>query len=125
MTFHSVPQRHRDGIEGIGGGDEHDIAEIKSHIKIVISKLGILFGIEHFQQRRAGIAAEVAPQFVDFVQHDQGIARFGAPYCLDDPPRHRADIGAAETAYLGFIANAAEAHADELPAIARAIEAPQ
>ena len=114
--LHAVAQGTRDGIQRVGGGDEHAVAEVKSHIQIMIAEFGILFGVEHFQQRRARIATEIAPQLVDFVQHNQRIARLGAADGLDDTPGHRADICPPKTADLGFVADAAQAHADELAA---------
>ena len=79
-------------------------------------KRGVLLGIEGFEQRRSGIAAEVAADLVDFVEHENRIFGFGAANALDDLSGQRADVGAAMAADFGFIVNAAEREPHELAA---------
>jgi hypothetical protein len=78
--------------------------------------LNVVFGIEHFQQRGRRVAAEILPELVDFVEENDGVHDFRASHRLDDPPRHRADVGPAVSANLRFVTHAAERHADEFPA---------
>ena len=73
-------------------------------------------GIEHLEQRRGRIAAEVGAELVDLVEDEHRIARLGAAQALDDLPGQRADVGAAVAADLGLVAHAAERHAHELAA---------
>jgi hypothetical protein len=82
----------------------------------VIHEHVVLFGIEHFEQRRRRIAAEIHRHLVDFVQHEDRVLGAGLLHHLDDLAGQRADVGAAMAADLGFVAHAAERHADELAA---------
>ena len=74
----------------------------------------VLLGVEHFEQRRRGIAAIVLPELVDFVEQDHRVHDLGATHRLNDATRHRADVRAPVPANLGFVAHAAQRHADEL-----------
>ena len=76
----------------------------------------MLFRIEHFQQRGRRITAPVATQFVDLIQQDHGVYCFGASHRLQDAARHGADIRAPMPTNLGFVAYAAERHADKASA---------
>ena len=111
--LHAVAQRSRDGIEHIRGGDEHHPAEVERHRKIIIAERVVLLGIEHFEQRRAGIALDAAAELIDFIEHHDATARSGLADGLDDIARQGADIGAPVTADLGFIMHAAKADAHE------------
>src|SRR5204863_2219081 len=63
-----------------------------------------------------GIAAEVGAELVDLVEDEHGVLRLRAAEALDDLAGQRADVGPAVTADFGFVAHAAERHADELAA---------
>ena len=54
------------------------------------------------------IAAEVAAELVDLVEHADGVVGFGALQALNNLAGQRADIGAAMAANFGFIVHAAE-----------------
>ena len=84
------------------------------HIQIVVAEGGVLLGIQRFEQRRSRIAAEVASDLVDFVEHEDRIVGFGAANALNDLSRQRADVSAPVTANLGFVVHAAQRDADEL-----------
>ena len=114
--FHAVLQRGRNGVHHVGGGDEEHLREVVVHVEVVILEGGVLLGIEHFKQRRGGIAAEVGGHLVDFVEQEDGILGAGALHVLDDLAGQRADVGAAMAANLGFVAHAAEREAHELAA---------
>ena len=88
--------------------------KIERHVEIVVAEGGVLLGIERFEQRRTRIAAEVAPDLVDFVEHEDRIFGLGAANALDDLSRQRADVSAAMAANLGFVVHAAQRDADEL-----------
>jgi hypothetical protein len=74
----------------------------------------VLLRVEHLEQRRRRVAAEVHAELVDLVEQEQGIPRADLRQALQHLARHRADVGAAVAADLGLVANAAERHADEL-----------
>ena len=64
--------------------------------------------IEHFEQRARRIATKIRADLVDLVEHENRIARAAAAQFLNDAPRHRADVSAAMTADLRFVAHSAE-----------------
>src|SRR6185369_1927783 len=68
----------------------------------------VLSRIEHFEQRARRVTAKIRTDFVDLVEHKNRIARTAAAQLLNDPSRHRADVSAAMTANLRFIAHSAE-----------------
>ena len=100
----------------IRGGDEEDLRQVVFHVEIVIHEHEVLFRIEHFQQRRGRVAAEVHRHLVDFVQHEDRILGAGLLHHLDDLARQCADVGAAMAANFSFIAHAAQRHANKLAA---------
>ena len=114
--FHAILQRGRNGVHHVRGGDEEDLREVVLDVEVVIDEHEILFGIEHFEQRRRGIAAEVHRHFVDFVEHEDRVLGAGLFHHLDDLAGQGADVGAAMAADFGLIAHAAERHADKLAA---------
>ena len=73
----------------------------------------VLLRIEHFHQCRRRIAAEIAAQFVDLVQHHHRVVRFSALYTLNDLTGQRPDVRAAVSADFRFIVHAAEGDAHE------------
>ena len=80
----------------------------------MIGEAVVLLRIEHLEQRRARVAAEVGAQLVDLVEHHHGIDGGRLLHRLDDPPRERADVGAAMPADLGLVADAAQREPHEL-----------
>ena len=112
--FHAIAERRLNRIEHVRRRDEHHVREIERHAEIVVAEREVLFGIEHFEQRRRRIAAEVRADLVDFVHHEHRIVGSRLMNALNDASRHRADVGAAVTADFGFVVNAAQTHAHEL-----------
>ena len=104
----TILQRRRDRVQHVGSGDEESSRQIVLDIEIVILEGVVLFRIEHFEQRGTRIAAEVSPELVYLVEQDHRIHGAGLLHHLNDLPRQRADIGAAMSADLSFVANAAE-----------------
>ncbi len=80
----------------------------------MVVELVVLLGVEHLEQRRGGIAAEILAELVDLVEQEQRVRGAGLLQVGDDLARQRADIGAAMAANLGLVAHAAERLADEL-----------
>ena len=111
--FHPVEQRRRD-VHRVGGGDEHHVGQVVLDLDVVVDERVVLLGIEHLEQRRRRIAAEVHAHLVDFVEQEQRIAHADLGHVLQDLAGHRADVRAAMAADLGLVAHAAQGHAHEL-----------
>ena len=47
----TVDKRLRNGIHGVGRGDERHLGQVKGQIQIVVHEVGVLLRIKHFQQR--------------------------------------------------------------------------
>ncbi len=116
QDFHAVLQRLRNGVQDVGGADEHDFREVVLDVEIMIGERVVQLGIEDFHQRGGWIAAEIHGHLVDFVEDENRIDRAGLLHHLDDLAGKGADVGAAMAADFGFIANAAEGDADEFAA---------
>ena len=98
----------------VRGGDEQHLREVERHLEVVIAERRVLLGVEHLEQRRRRIAAEVGADLVDLVEHEHRVARARAAQALDDAARQRADVGAPVAADLRLVAHAAERDAHEL-----------
>ena len=98
----------------LGGGDEHDSGQVEGQVQIVVPELFVLRRVENFHQRRGWIAAKIAAEFVDFVQHDDRIGHPGASQRLQNTARHGTDVGAPVAAQLRLVVQAAQAQAFEL-----------
>ena len=109
--FHPVPQRVGDRVFIVGGGDEQHAAQIEGHIDVVIPEREILLRVQRLQQRRGGVALIILAELIHFVQQNQRVLAFRFDHGGDDAAGHRADIGAAVAADLGFIVYAAQRHA--------------
>jgi hypothetical protein len=116
--LHPVEERRRN-VQRIGRRDEHHIERSYFDLDVVIDERIVLLRIEHLEQRGRRITAEVHAHLVDFVEQEQWILHPDLAHALQDLARHRTDVGPAMPANLGFVANAAETHPDEL-AIRRA-----
>ena len=114
--LHAVAQRVRHRVEHIGGGDEEDLRQVERHVQVVVAEGGILLGIEHFEQRRGRVAAEVAPQLVHFVEHEYRVVGPHPPQGLDDLSGQRPDVGPAVAADFRFVVHAPHRDARELAA---------
>ena len=113
--LHAVHQGRRN-VQRVRRGDEHHVGEIVIDLEIVVVEGVVLLGIEHLEQRRRRIAAEIGAHLVDLVEQEQRIGGLGLAHRLDDLAGHRADIGPPVAADLGLVAHAAERHAHELAA---------
>ena len=67
----------------------------------------ILFGIQHFQQGRCRVTAEIFAEFIDFVQQDKRITGTSLFNSRHDATGHRPHIGAPVTHNFAFIVHAA------------------
>jgi hypothetical protein len=57
---------------------------VERHVEIVVAKGAVLFGVQHFEERRRGVAAEVRSELVDLVEDEDRILRLRAPDALQD-----------------------------------------
>ena len=122
--LHPVEQRLRQ-VHAVRGGHEHHIRKIDVDLQIVIVELSVLFGIEHFEQRRSGVAAEILAQLVDLIQQEQRVHRARLLEVGDHLARQAADIGAPMTADFSLVAYAAKGLAHEFASASLGDGAPQ
>ena len=112
--LHPVAQRRRDRVQHVRRGDEHHLREVVLDVQVVVDEGVVLLRVEHLEQRRRRVAAEVHRHLVDFVEQEDRVDRAGLLHHLDDLAGEGADVGAAVAADLGLVAHAAEREADEL-----------
>ena len=104
----------RNRIENVRRRDEQHLGEVERHVEVMIAERVVLLGIEHLEQRRGRVAAEVGAELVDLVEDEHRVLRLGPAQALDDLSGQRADVGPPVAANLRLVAHAAERHADEL-----------
>ncbi len=92
-------------MDHIRRGDEENLGKIVLHVEVVIHERAVLFGIEHFQQRRGGIATKVHAHFVHFVQQEHRVGVAGLLHHLNNLTGKSADIGAPVAADFCLIAD--------------------
>ena len=74
----------------------------------------VLLWVKHLEHRRGGIATPVGRHLVDLIKQNNRVDNARLLHALDDATGHGANVRAAVTANLGFIAHPTEAHAHEL-----------
>ena len=74
----------------------------------------VLLRVEHLEQGRRGVPAEVHRHLVDLVEQEHRVERPGLLHHLDDLAREGADVGAPVAANLGLVADPAQRQPDEL-----------
>ena len=112
--LHPVEQRRRDGVGDIRRRDEQDFGKIQIDLEIVIPERVVLRWVQHFEQRRRGIAPPVAADLVDLVEHDHRVAGAGFLEGTGDPAREGANVGSPVSTDLSFIVDAAKRNSREL-----------
>src|SRR3990172_9183077 len=111
----AVQQGRWNRAKGVGGGDEDHLGEIVGYLQLMIGEAVVLLGIKDLEQRRRRIAAEILPELVDLVKHEQGIDRTDAAHGLQDPSRQGPDVSSPVASDLGFVADPSQGDADKLP----------
>ena len=106
--LHPILQRARDPLETVRRGDEHHLREIVVDVEVVVVERPVLLRVEHLEERRRGIAAEIGGHLVHLVEQEDGVPRPGLLHRLDDFPWERADVRPAVTADLRLVSHAAE-----------------
>ena len=113
QDLHTISQRGVDGFQDVRRRDEKDAREVEGEIEVVITKGRVLLRVEDLQERGRRIAPEVGPHLIDFIEHDDWIARLRPADALNDATGHGTDIGASMTADLRLIMHPAEGHPHE------------
>ena len=114
QDFHAVAQRLRNRVQHVGRADEHHVREVVLDVEVVVEERVVLLRVEHLEQRRRRVAAEVHRHLVDFVEQEHRVLRPGLLHHLDDLAGEGADVGAAVAADLRFVTHAAERQPHEL-----------
>ena len=112
--FHAILKGGGNGVQHVGRGHEEHLGQIVFHVQVMVLEHPVLLGVKDFQERRGGIAAEIRGHLVDFIEHEDRVLGAGLLHHLDDLAGQGADISPAVAANLGFIAHAAQRHADKL-----------
>ncbi len=74
--LHAVEQRRRN-VQAVRRAHEHHLGQVEIHLQVVVVEGAVLLRIEHLEQRRGRIAAEIGGHLVDFVEQEQRIAHAG------------------------------------------------
>lgn len=71
--LHTVEERPRNGVEVVGGGNEHHVREVVVDVEIVVVERLVLFGVEDLEECRCRIAVDgVLRHLVDLVEDERG-----------------------------------------------------
>ena len=62
--------------------DEHHVREVVVEVEVVVVEAVVLLGVEHLEQRRRRVAAEVGRHLVDLVEQEDRVVR-PRPSCSD------------------------------------------
>ncbi len=85
--LHAVKQRAWNGLDRVGGHEEHDAAEVDRNFKIVVAEGAVLLAVEHLQHGAGRVAAEIVAHLVDFVEQEYRVHRASLFHSGDNPPR--------------------------------------
>ena len=108
--LHAVEQRRGDGGQVVGRGNKHHLREVVVPVEVVVVESHVLLGVEHLQERCARVAVVADAQFVNLVEHEDGVGRLHLRQPLDDASGHGADVGAPVSADLRLIMYTAQRH---------------
>ena len=106
--LHAVEQRARDGVKRVGRQDEEHIRQVDRDLHEVIAEVVVLLCVEHLQQRRRRVAAVIAAELIDLVEHHDGVHAAGDGQAVDDAAGHGADIRLAVAADLRLVVHTTE-----------------
>src|SRR5207237_1314104 len=79
-----------------------------------IGEGAVLLGIQHLEESRRRIAAEVGAELIDFVENKQRVIRSRVAQPLNNPPGQRSDIGPPMAANFSLVADTTERESLEL-----------
>ena len=110
--LHTIQQRSRNSIQGIGGGDEHHVGQVEGNFNIVIPIGAVLLPVQDLQQGGAGVATVIGAHFVDFIQEDDRVHGPRLGHGSHDPSGHSAYIGLPVAADVRLVMDTAQGDAD-------------
>src|SRR4029079_6338181 len=93
----TILKRGRNRMQHVCRGDEEYFREIVFDVEITLLQRVVLFRIEHLEQRRTRVAAEVCAELVDFIEQQHRIHSARLLHHLNDLTGQRADVGTAMT----------------------------
>ena len=102
-NLHTVAQRGGNRAQIVRRGDEHHLRQVIIHLQEIVMERIILFRVEHLQQSRLGVSAEIIAHLVYFVQDEHRIRGSCFFDVLQYPSRHGADIRLAVSADFRLI----------------------
>ena len=114
QNLHAVLKRRRNGLQHVRGSHEEHLRQVVFHVEIVILETRVLLRIQHLEQRRSGISAQVGGHLVHFVQHKDRVLGARFLHGLDDLSGQCSDVGPAMPTDLRLVAYAAQGHTHEL-----------
>ena len=84
--FHAIPKRLRNPSERVRSGHEKDVGEVVLQLQIMVRECLVLFRVQNLQEGGAGIAMEIARQFVDLIEQEHGVGGPATAHSLEHPP---------------------------------------
>ena len=108
--LHTVKERLRYRVGGVGRTNEKHIRKVVRNIHIVVGKGIILLRVEHFKKSARRASVEGIRELVHLIEHHNRIGHTALLDSVHDPARHRPYICAAMSANIRFIMHTAEAH---------------
>src|SRR5262249_23111685 len=111
-----ITQGFRDGIEHVRSADEQDLRQVEGYVEVVVAEGRVLLRIQHFEQRRRWIPAEIAAQLIHFVHHEDRIVGLRPAKILNDLSGKRSDVGPAVSAKLSLVVHTPQRDAGKLAA---------
>ena len=70
--LHAVQQGRRD-VQRVRRGHEHHVGQVVVDLQVMVVEGVVLLGVEHLQQRRRRITAEIGTHLVDLVQKEERV----------------------------------------------------
>ena len=80
----------------------------------MVDEVGVLLGVQDFQEHRGRVAPKILADLVDFIQHEHGVLDLQALEFVDDAPGHGPHVGAAVAPELRLVPEACQGQAHEL-----------
>ena len=113
--FHAVLQRQRNVLRRVRRRDEQHPRQVIININVVIIERLVLLRIQHLQQRRRRIAAEVAGHLVDLIQQQHRIHRPRLLHRLHNFSRQRPNVRAPVPANFRLVPHPTQRNPRKLP----------
>ena len=92
------------------------MAQVEGDVQVMVRKGEVLLRVQDLQERRGGIAPEIAAELVDLVEHENRVVGFGPADPLDHAAGQGADVRPPVPPDLRLVADAAQGDPDEFAA---------